>query len=96
MAEIRPSDIVKSLAGHDKGRLYIVLESKNEYAILADGKIRQLLNPKRKKLKHLTRMGEIDSPAVRAIITGGVIGNRDIIKSLAAFNAGRAFDEGGK
>ena len=45
--------VVRSLAGHDKGRFYIVLDVKDGYAFLADGKRRTLTKPKKKKQKHL-------------------------------------------
>ena len=42
-----------SLAGHDKGETYIIIECNGEYAFLANGKNRTINNPKKKKLKHL-------------------------------------------
>jgi hypothetical protein len=96
MVPLKPSHIVKSLAGHDKDRIYHVLSLDNGYAALTDGKVRHLANPKRKQLKHLSFQSESDSPAARAISDGGAVSNRDIIKSLAAFKAGQVFDEGGK
>lgn len=45
--------VVQSLAGRDGGRLFIVLEIRENYALIADGKFRRLEKPKLKKLKHL-------------------------------------------
>jgi ribosomal protein L14E/L6E/L27E len=45
--------IVFSKAGRDKGNAMVVLESENEFLVLADGKHRTLNNPKKKKLKHV-------------------------------------------
>lgn len=45
--------IVISLAGHDKGRLYVVLETESCYAMLCDGKRHTIEKPKKKKHKHL-------------------------------------------
>ena len=41
----------RSLAGHDKGRLYIIIEANEIYVYLSDGKIRPLDKLKKKKLK---------------------------------------------
>jgi hypothetical protein len=45
--------IVFSKKGRDKGRAMVVLESDGEYLTLADGKLRTLEKPKRKKQKHV-------------------------------------------
>lgn len=42
-----------SLAGHDKNRIYIIIEETNDYVLLCDGDIRLLDCPKRKKRKHI-------------------------------------------
>ncbi len=45
--------IVKSLKGRDKDSYFCVVELRGEYAYLADGKIRKIENPKKKKIKHI-------------------------------------------
>jgi len=45
--------IVFVLKGRDKGKAMIVLSSEGEYAYLADGKLRTLNKPKKKKQKHI-------------------------------------------
>ena len=40
MVNIEPGQLARSLAGRDKGRLYIILEAGGEYVSLADGKYR--------------------------------------------------------
>ena len=42
-----------SLAGHDKGKTYVILSADESYVYLVDGSIRTLQNPKKKKLKQL-------------------------------------------
>ena len=41
-----------SLAGHDKGRMYVIIKDDGEYVYLADGNIRPFERPKKKKRKH--------------------------------------------
>ena len=43
------AQIVRSLAGHDRGGLFCVLDTDGPYLLLCDGKRRKLENPKRKK-----------------------------------------------
>ena len=42
-----------SLAGHDKGQMYVIIKEDNEYLYLSDGKLRHLDNLKKKKKKHI-------------------------------------------
>lgn len=46
-------ELAISVAGHDKGRLYIVLERNETAVLLADGKRRKISAPKRKNIKHV-------------------------------------------
>ena len=42
-----------SLAGHDKGLTYVITGVDNEYVYVTDGRLRQVDEPKKKKLKHI-------------------------------------------
>lgn len=42
-----------SLAGHDKGQMYLIVGEEKDMVFLADGKNRKIDNPKKKKKKHL-------------------------------------------
>ena len=43
-----------STQGRDKGRVFIIVDTPEEnFVMLADGKLRRLEKPKRKKLKHI-------------------------------------------
>lgn len=53
--EIRRGQIMRSLAGHDKGDFQAVLKTEGAFAYMADGKRRTLDHPKKKKLMHLRR-----------------------------------------
>lgn len=46
-------DFARSLAGHDKNKLYVIISEDDEYVYLADGKIRLIEHPKKKKKKHI-------------------------------------------
>lgn len=43
----------RSLAGHDKGKLYLITRVDTEYVYLADGKLRLQNCPKKKKKRHI-------------------------------------------
>lgn len=53
--EIQAGSLVYSKAGRDKTNLLLVLSVDGEYAYVADGKLRTVEKPKKKKLKHLQK-----------------------------------------
>lgn len=54
MNEIKAGDVVRSVAGHDKGGLFVVLDAVDaDFVLYADGKTRTVEKPKKKKRKHL-------------------------------------------
>jgi len=76
--------VVLSMAGRDAGRLFIVLDAPDEqYALIADGDLRKVEKPKRKKQKHL-RFAH-DAPAgLCERLAGGGIQNHQIRAVLDA------------
>ncbi|MGI6006399.1 MAG: hypothetical protein ACOX8E_02780 [Ruminococcus sp.] len=53
MSDLQKGMFARSLAGHDKGKLYIIISADEEYVYLADGKIRTLDHLKKKKIRHV-------------------------------------------
>ena len=58
------AQIVRSLAGHDRGGLFCVLDTDGPYLLLCDGKRRKLENPKRKKAVHTAPAGDFQHPVL--------------------------------
>ena len=51
--------IVLSRAGRDSGRVFVVIEVlDSEYVLMADGQLRTLDRPKKKKRKHLLKVSD--------------------------------------
>ena len=46
----------RSLAGHDKTEIYIIVGEEPGYVYLSDGKLKKVENPKKKKLKHILQI----------------------------------------
>lgn len=42
-----------SLAGHDKGELYFIIEDTGDFVYVADGTVRTLDRPKKKNKRHI-------------------------------------------
>lgn len=49
--------VVKSIAGHDKGTLYVVLGCDEKKAQLCDGRLKKLNKPKQKNVRHIRPVG---------------------------------------
>ncbi len=52
--EIVAGMVVKSMAGRDAGRFYVVVNVENKSVYIADGKLRRLEKPKRKNFVHVS------------------------------------------
>ena len=83
--DISKSDIVLSLAGRDKGKLFYVMDTEDNFVILADGKGRKLENPKRKKLKHVRRVSRTETRVAMKILNGDKVLNSELRRDLATF-----------
>lgn len=90
--EIEKSHIVRSVAGRDKGRVFVVLDAEAEYLTLADGKLRRVEKPKRKKKKHTQLIISETSPLQQKILQGEQVFNSEIRKTLSRF-AGKTASE---
>ena len=66
--------LARSKAGHDKGKVYVIIEEDDTYVYLADGSIRTLDRLKKKKKKHVqiicreNDVTAVDDAAIRKII----------------------------
>ena len=78
-------DIVVSLAGHDRGKLFMVTGRSGERLLLCDGKNRRMEDPKSKSPKH-----------VRVVARGGKAPatDREIRQTLAQAACGAEAKEG--
>ena len=51
--------VVKSLKGHDAGRVYLVVAVLNaDFVLLSDGENRKLDNPKQKRIRHVELLSD--------------------------------------
>ena len=58
----RVGDIAVSMAGHDAGLLLVVVAGMDDkHVLVADGKNRKLIAPKKKKMQHLSILTKLDA-----------------------------------
>ena len=89
--EIAASNIVRSVAGRDQGKLFIVLAVEGEYLLLAGdgahvlGKSRKVESPKRKKRRHVLFVAADENRLSEKIRGEARITNSELRKTLAAY-----------
>ena len=83
--EIAKSNIVRSDAGRDKGKLFVVLSVEGEYLLLADGKSRKVESPKRKKRRHVLFVAADENRLSDKIKSEEKITNSELRRTLAGY-----------
>ena len=77
--------VVESKAGRDKGRLLIITGIVDEqYVTTADGDLRVLERPKKKKLKHLRLRPQILSSIAEKLASGTKVFDAELRSALRA------------
>jgi len=57
-----------SKSGRDKGRVFIVVDIIDDsYVLIADGDLRKIEKPKKKKIKHLAKYNRISEEVVKCL-----------------------------
>lgn len=93
--DIDKADIVISLNGRDKGKLFFVVDTEDIYTMLCDGKSRRINKPKRKKVKHVRFESRSDSRAALKIRSGDKVTNSEIRRALAEYQNDIRGEKGG-
>lgn len=83
--DIEAGSLVYSIAGRDKNGLFAVLDIKDGFCFLADGKLRKSDKPKRKKIKHIRPTGQTAEFLKGKLQVGERPTNSEIRKAIAAF-----------
>lgn len=81
---IELGNVVKSIAGRDKGRFFVVvnIDKDEKYIYLVDGDIRKVENPKRKKIKHIELTNYSDENLTERITKKRKLTNQEVKKFL--------------
>ena len=76
--------VVTSRAGRDAGRPFLVVrELDQDYVLIADGGLRTMDRPKKKKRRHLKPTGRLDATLRDKLMGGEQISNKEIRLSLS-------------
>ena len=78
-------EFAKSKAGHDKEEIFIIINIEEEYVYLVDGKSRILDKPKKKKIKHIQVINQIDEELQRKLETNLILRDEDIKRAIKSY-----------
>lgn len=83
LADLDIGQIVKSKAGRDKGRAFVVFGKIDaKHVSIVDGSLRRVDRPKKKQIKHLAKTNLISNEIRAAILNNEKISNAFIRKEL--------------
>lgn len=78
MRGIEEGMFARSLAGHDSGKLYVIIRMEAEYVWLVDGITRTLEKPKKKKIRHIQIIHRFAGPVRTALENKAPLQNEQI------------------
>lgn len=85
MIEYGAGAMCRSLAGHDKGEVFVIAGEAGEYVSLVNGDSRPLGKPKRKKKKHVQLIHEQEEWKRKQLIEDGRISDEEIRKIIRSY-----------
>lgn len=85
MATCKIGEFAKSKAGHDKEEIFIIINKEEEYVYLVDGKSRILDKPKKKKIKHIQVINQIDEELQQKLETNLILRDEDIKRAIKSY-----------
>lgn len=77
-----------SLAGHDKGNVYVILQENEKYVWLSDGEIRPIDKQKKKSKKHIQIIKNCECNKLSDCISQGTVTNEMIKRTIKLYCKG--------
>ena len=88
--------LASSKAGHDKDKIYVIIREDAEYVWLADGKIKTIANPKKKRKKHIQLIKYYNNEEMRvSLLENKKVSDLEIVMVLKKYKKQQMSDTGG-
>lgn len=85
--DLQIGQIVKSKAGRDKGKVFIIYQILDDnYVLVCDGDLRKLCSPKKKKVKHLAIYNTVLTEFAEKLQSNENLDDAFIRRLLAPYN----------
>lgn len=93
MRKIEEGMLARSIAGHDQGRLYVIIRAEAEYVWLVDGILRTVEKPKKKKVRHIQVIHHYAEPVREALENKKPLQNEPIKQMIQSESRKRREDK---
>lgn len=80
--EIVPGQLVKSIAGRDSGKYFLVIENNGRSVKIVDGEMRKVQVPKNKNVKHLRLFQAVAADIAQKVRSGKGLTNSEVAKAI--------------
>lgn len=78
--------LARSKAGHDKNKVYIIIEETEEYVFLSDGLYKPFQAPKKKKKKHIQVIKKEASPQlIQRLLKKEAVNDEEIKRTIKLY-----------
>ena len=85
-----------SKAGHDKDKVYVIMKEDTEYVWLADGSIKKVATPKKKRKKHIQIIKYFNNEEIQSkLLNGKDVSDLEIMMVLKKYKKQQMSDTGG-
>lgn len=82
---IDAGSLVYSIAGRDKGGVFVVVNRKDGFCYLVDGKVRKCDNPKKKKEKHVKSVSYVAASLQEKLANGERLTNSEVRRAISTY-----------
>ena len=88
--------LASSKAGHDKDKIYVIIREDTEYVWLADGRLKTVSNPKKKRKKHIQIIKYFNNEGMQSdLLAGREVSDLEIVMVLKKYKKQQMNDTGG-
>ena len=88
--------LASSKAGHDKDTIYVIIKEDTEYVWLADGRIKTISKPKKKRKKHVQIIKYFNNEDMQSkLLEGKAVSDLEIMMILKKYKKQQMSDTGG-
>ena len=77
-----------SLAGHDKGKVYVIIQENEKYVWLSDGATKPMDKLKKKSKKHIQVIKNCEYNSLKDCISQGLVTNEMIKRTIKLYCKG--------
>ncbi len=81
----REIKLARSMSGHDRGEIFVILKEETDFVFLADGVRRTVEKPKKKNRKHIRLICDIPADAAELLSPDTDLKNTEIKRALKLY-----------